>query len=188
LGMDKAVSRSWEKLGPTHLSLRSVDRFSRDDGAFSRYNTSGAISKSGVGMTRTYGNDADLKAIDRVRDDHVAALNAGNADTWVAQFTEDGVQMPPNTPANAGKDNIKTWAHGMLSQFRTTFDLSVDEVRILGDWAFECGGYSIKLNPIAGGPTIEDKGKYITIYQKSTGNGWKMARDIWNSSLPLPQM
>jgi ketosteroid isomerase-like protein len=49
------------------------------------------------------GSEADLNAIDRVREDHVAALNAGDADKWVAQFTEDGVQMPANAPANVGR-------------------------------------------------------------------------------------
>jgi uncharacterized protein (TIGR02246 family) len=137
-------------------------------------------------MTQRHGNDTDLKAIDKVRDDHVEALNVGDVDKWVAQFTEDGVQMPPNAPANVGKNMIKIWSHEMLSQFRTTFVLNVDEVKVLDDWAFECGGYSIKMDPIAGGPTIEDTGKYITIYQKNSDDNWRMARDIWNSSRPLP--
>ncbi len=37
----------------------------------------------------------DEVGIDRLRDSHVAALNAGDADAWVACFTDDGVQMPP---------------------------------------------------------------------------------------------
>jgi ketosteroid isomerase-like protein len=44
------------------------------------------------------GSETDLEAIDRVRDAHVAALNAGDAEVWVAQFTDDGVQMPPTRP------------------------------------------------------------------------------------------
>ena len=34
---------------------------------------------------------AKEETIQRVRDAHVAALNAGDADTWVSLFTEDGV-------------------------------------------------------------------------------------------------
>jgi hypothetical protein len=40
------------------------------------------------------GSVADLKALDTVRDRHVAALNAGDAQAWAAQFTDDAVQMP----------------------------------------------------------------------------------------------
>jgi hypothetical protein len=44
---------------------------------------------------KRYGHEADLKAIDKVREQHVAALNAGDANAWVAEFADDGVQMPP---------------------------------------------------------------------------------------------
>ena len=138
-------------------------------------------------MGERYGRDTDLAAIDKVRDDHVAALNAGNAEDWVAQFAEDGVQMPPNAPANIGKAMIGAWSRGLLGQFQVTFGLTVDEVRVLGDWAFERGGYAIHLAS-DGGPAMDDAGKYITIYRKEDGGGWQMARDIWNSDAPPPQV
>jgi hypothetical protein len=31
---------------------------------------------------------------------------------------------------------------------------------------------------------MEDIGKYITVYQRKTGDSWLVARDIWNSSKP----
>lgn len=137
-------------------------------------------------MNERYGDDADLLAIDKVRDDHVGALNAGNADGWVEQFAEDGVQMPPNAPANVGRENIARWSGGLLGNFGVRFGLTVDEVRVLGDWAFERGDYTITLSPNAGGPSMQDHGKYLTVYRKGTGDRWQMARDIWNSDNPLP--
>lgn len=134
------------------------------------------------------GSEVDLQAIDRVRDAHVAALNAGDAQAWVAQFTEDGVQMPPGAPAGIGRAMIRTWSQALLDQFRVQFALVVDEVRILGEWAFERGGYTISLNAKAGGPQIQDIGKYITVYQRKPGDTWRMARDIWNSNSPPPGM
>ena len=35
------------------------------------------------------GSDTDLQAIDQVRAAHVAALNAGDARAWAAQYTDD---------------------------------------------------------------------------------------------------
>ena len=78
-----------------------------------------------------HGNETDLKDIDRVRDSHVAALNAGDAKLWAAQFTEDGVQMPPNAPANTGRAMIEAWSHSFLGQFRVQFALTVDEMHVL---------------------------------------------------------
>jgi uncharacterized protein (TIGR02246 family) len=134
------------------------------------------------------GNDADLKAIEVVRDAHVAALNAGDARAWVAQFTDDAVQMPPNTPANVGTAKIASWSQAFLDQFHVRFALAVDEVRVSGEWAFERGTYTIGLTAKAGGPSMQDIGKYLTVYQRKPGNSWRMARDIWNSNSPPPGM
>jgi uncharacterized protein (TIGR02246 family) len=140
-------------------------------------------------MTHAGSNDdLDLSAIDRVREAHVAALNAGDAGAWAAQFADDGVQMPPNAPANIGMPMIAGFCHAMLSQFRVQFALSVDEVRIAGPWAFERGSYSISLSAGAGGPPMHETGKYITIYEKQSAETWRIARDIWNSSSPAPTM
>ena len=83
---------------------------------------------------------------------------------------------------------IELWSQTFLSQFRVQFALTVDEVRVLGEWALERGAYRISLNPIAGGPPIQDIGKYITVYQRKPGDLWRIARDIWNSSNPPPKM
>ena len=34
--------------------------------------------------------------------------------------------------------------------------------------------------------TLQDAGKYITLYRKTPADAWRMARDIWNSSNPPP--
>jgi uncharacterized protein (TIGR02246 family) len=134
------------------------------------------------------GSEIDLNAIERVRNAHVVALNDDDAEAWVAQFTHDGVQMPPYAPANVGTKMIATWSQSFLAQFRVMFALAVEEVRVLGEWAFERGEYTISLHPKPGGPPIQDTGKYITLYQRQPGDTWRMARDIWNSSNPPPRM
>jgi uncharacterized protein (TIGR02246 family) len=130
---------------------------------------------------------SELQALDRLRDAHVAALNAGDVDAWVACFTDDAVQMPPNFPANVGSDSIRGWSGGMLGAFQADFSLSPDEVEAAGEeWVFERGTYTITLTPKAGGEAIEEVGKYITLYQRQRDGSWLMARDIWNSDNPLP--
>lgn len=130
---------------------------------------------------------AQLEDLDRTRDAHVAALNANDADAWVACFAPDAVQMPPNDPPNIGTDDIQAWSSGMLAALRAEFSLDIDEVELAGDdWAFERGTYTIALTPKAGGTPIHDTGKYLTIYRRQTDHSWLMARDIWNSNNPLP--
>jgi ketosteroid isomerase-like protein len=75
----------------------------------------------------------ELDDLARTRDAHVAALNANDADGWVACFAPDAVQMPPNDPANVGTANIHAWSAGMLSAFNAEFALDVDETQLAGD-------------------------------------------------------
>src|SRR5438876_10708071 len=131
---------------------------------------------------------ADLASIDRVREAHVAALNDGDTGALVDLFAAGGIQMPPNAPANVGRESIRQWCAALLAPFRVTFSLAVDEVRIAGDWAFERGRYRIALHPRPGGDGIEDNGKYVTIYERRNDDGWRIGRDIWNSDNPPPQM
>ena len=129
------------------------------------------------------------QVIERTREAHVAALNSGDVDAWAAAFANDGVQMPPNAPANVGRDNIQAWSGECLGAFRAELSLAPDEVQIAGaDWAFERGAFKITLTPKAGGEPIQDAGKYITVYERQPDDSWAMARDIWNSSNPLPAM
>lgn len=94
----------------------------------------------------------EMQEIDRVCKAHVAALNASDVQAWVALFADDGVQMPPNFPANVGQKMIRSWSEAFLQPFISPpFALSVDEVRSSGDWAFERDRYTITLTP-KGGP------------------------------------
>jgi uncharacterized protein (TIGR02246 family) len=129
-------------------------------------------------------SQADIEAINHVRAAHIAALNNGDVNAWVAAFTNDGVQMPPNAPANLGRESIRAWSQAFLAPFRVEFTLAVDEVQVAGDWAFERGTYTITLTPKASSEPLQDIGKYLTIYQRQPGGAWGMARDIWNSNKP----
>ena len=62
--------------------------------------------------------------------------------------------MPPGAPASIGRAMIRSWSQAFLDQFRLQFALVVDEVRVLGEWAFERGGYAMSLNSKAGGARI----------------------------------
>jgi uncharacterized protein (TIGR02246 family) len=127
---------------------------------------------------------SDSEVIESVRKAHIAALNDRDAAAWADVFTEDAVQMPPNAPANVGRANIRSWAEAFLRAFEAKFALSVAELQVAGDWAFESGGYSIALTPDGDSRSIEDVGKYITVYRRLPTGGWAVARDIWNNDLP----
>ena len=40
------------------------------------------------------------------------------------RMTKPGVQMPPNAPANAGRESVRAWSRAFLEAFRAAFTLS----------------------------------------------------------------
>ena len=74
-------------------------------------------------------NQADVEAINKVREMHIAAVNDGDVDAWVGTFTDDGVQMPPNVPANLGSERIREWSQPSWLLFVSSLSSSLMKFR-----------------------------------------------------------
>jgi len=70
----------------------------------------------------------------------------------------------------------------MIEQGVKDLTVNTEELIGSGDTYTEFGSYALKLQP-KGQNTLEDKGNYVQVWIK-TADGWKVHRDIWNSSLP----
>jgi ketosteroid isomerase-like protein len=132
-------------------------------------------------------SDADKAAI-RKRTGAVVAISNAPTKDWDAyvraDYTEDAVVLPPNTPAIQGWDAIKAY---ILTE-GTVLDFKVEMIEIegRGDLAYVRGTYSMTVvTPDASGPT-KGTGKYIEIWRKQADGSWKVIRDIFNSDLPTP--
>ncbi len=140
-----------------------------------------------VVMWETAETEADVEAINSLRDDFIALDNASDAAGLASLYTNEAVLMPPNEAAVTGNQAIESWSQTSFDQFTTSeLTLAPDEVEVVGDWAFERGTYMIALTPKADCEPMEDRGKYIVILRKQVDGSWKMAHDIWNSDNPAP--
>lgn len=124
-------------------------------------------------------------AVDAIWREYEASLLAGDADRWIAQWMETGVQMPPGMPARAGKETIHTAVSGFLSNFDyTEFAIDNVDVEVNGDLAFARGTYAATFVAKSGGDPVNIEGKYMTILRRQEDGSWKIYRDIFNSSVP----
>jgi len=123
-------------------------------------------------------------AADSIFAKYAASLGAGDADAWASLWMEDGVQMPPDAPAVAGRSQIREKLRGILTQFRFDMRIHTEEVRTAGEWAFARGLYQATLTPKTGGPSIPIDGKFLTILARQADGSWRIYRDIFNSNLP----
>ena len=104
-------------------------------------------------------NAPSLKqAVDEARNQHVAAVNAGDADAATGLFTPDAVFLPPGQPALAGTAAIRQWFTHVFTAFRVMeFGLEKD-----------------------GSPALPVGGTYLTVYARLADGSARMIRDTFN--------
>ena len=121
------------------------------------------------------------KAIAAANETFVAAFNSGDAAGVAALYTEDGQLLPPNADVMAGKEAIQAFWQGAMDAGIASAQLKIVEVEGHGDTAIEVSQYTLG----GAGGQVLDQGKYIVIWKREHG-GWKLHRDIFNSSMPAP--
>ncbi len=140
---------------------------------------SGCAAPAPRGLT-----DADRAAFAAGADSMAAAANSGNIDAWGTYLTSSVEQLPPNGDAVVGREAVLA----VLKSFPPMSGVRFiqDEVDGSADIAYIKGRYEMTLNP-PGAPPIVDRGKYLEIWRKQPDGRWLLDRDMYSSSLPLPQ-
>ena len=121
-------------------------------------------------------------AVNDIWNQYASSLNSGDVDRWISLWTEDGVQMPPDSPPVIGRTQIRTTMKAILDYFAFDIAVTPQEVRAAGDWAFSRGIYKATMTPKKGGKTVLIDGKYMSILQRQADGSWKIHRDIFNSN------
>ena len=113
------------------------------------------------------------------------ALRTNDADALFAYVADDVLLMPPGEAAVRGKNAMRDWYAGFLSQSRTSsLTLSGQEVIVGDEWAVELGAYEWGLTPVAGGDPVLDRGNYMQVWKSQPDGHWRFEREIWNSLVP----
>lgn len=120
-------------------------------------------------------------AIEAAGKQFTADVAKGNAAGLAAMYAADAQAFPPNANIVTGSDAIQKLWQDFLDMGIKEMSFKVLEVQSHGNFAHEVGEYWIK---DAAGKEV-DHGKYLVIWKREKGN-WKIYRDFWNSSVPLP--
>src|SRR5690349_7953349 len=134
-------------------------------------------------MNITVRPDALLAAHKRL----IEGMKTGDADVILSLYADDIVLMPPNDTSISGKAEAEQWVREYLQHFRIT-DVAVTDrhVTMVGDSAaVERLSYEIKIRPLAGGETIRDEGRFLTVWQRRAETGWQVTQNMWNSVQPI---
>lgn len=122
----------------------------------------------------------DVRAeIERANAQWMSALKEADLEKFAVMYTEDTKLLPPNTEMLEGREAVRKVFGGMMDA-GIHVQLHTEDVQAVGDVAVEVGRAKV----IGPDDNVLDSGKYLVTWRK-TATGWKMQRDIWNSSLPV---
>ncbi len=112
----------------------------------------------------------------------IEAFNKGDAAAVANMYAIDARVLPPNSEIIEGRANVQKFWQGAMSSGLKLVSLETTHVETQGNIAVEVGRYTLTV-PGAGGVTTTDKGKYVVVWKRE-GRSWKLAVDIYNTSMP----
>jgi uncharacterized protein (TIGR02246 family) len=107
----------------------------------------------------------------------IRATKSGDIDTVLSLMSDDIVFLMPGQPVMR-KAGFAAAARAQGGNKAATFDGTSDiqEIRVLGDWAFMWTKLTVVATPPGGGPPITRSGHTLSILRKHNGR-WVLVRD-----------
>ena len=105
------------------------------------------------------------------------ATKAGDIDKVLSLMADDVVFLIPGQPVMR-KDGFAAAARAQTGKNAPTFDgtSEIQEITVLGDWAFLWSKLTVAATPPGGGPSITRAGHTLSVLRKLNGK-WVLARD-----------
>jgi ketosteroid isomerase-like protein len=110
---------------------------------------------------------------------------SGNYTGALKHYTDDAVSLPSYQQMLKGKKDIeKRSMEDQKSGMKiTAFDLETLDVFGSGDLVYEIGTYKITMEMPNMKEPVNDKGKYLTVYQKEDDGSLKIKAETWNTDI-----
>lgn len=106
------------------------------------------------------------------------SFKKGDSAAIASYYADDAWMLPPNSELVKGVGIVSLWG-SFIRMGLKDLKLMTDEVSGNQDQLAETGHYEL----YGADNKMMDKGKYVVVWKPVNG-GWKLYRDIWNSSMP----
>jgi len=112
------------------------------------------------------------------------AAAAKDVEQTIGYYSADAIVLPPNATSAATKDTVRNVWKDMLATPGLVITWQPTKVQLSksGDMGWVSGTYELTINDASGKP-INDRGKYLEVWEKQTDGNWKCRADMWNSDL-----
>lgn len=129
----------------------------------------------------------DRARIAAIEQSIMAAFEAGNADAIAAAYTEDALLLPQGHPPIEGRAAIAEAYRATLAEYEMSLDAVIEELEVLGDWAWMRGRFEHTYTSKADGAATTVQGKYLVIVRRDPDGVWRYHRDAFNLNEPQAQ-
>jgi uncharacterized protein (TIGR02246 family) len=103
------------------------------------------------------------------------ASRAGDTDKVLSLMTDDVIFLTPGHPPMRGKAAFAA-SLASLKSFDIQGRSEIEDIEIVGDWAWMWTRLTVTMTPKNGGPPVERAGNTLSILDRRAG-AWKIARD-----------
>ena len=114
----------------------------------------------------------------------VQACNIKHIDDMLELYSADATVIRSNVPPVRSLPAIRTFLVSLLEAGLGDVEMESLRFEMLGDMALDIGRCKM-LVPVAMGKRREERGKYLIVMTRKSGNEWKILADSWASDLPL---
>jgi len=133
-------------------------------------------------------NANNMRPLERILRDLDAqwskAAAAKDLQQTIAFYSDDAIVFPPNAASAATKETVRNVWKDLLATPGLVIAWKPTKVQLgkSGEMAWVSGTYELTTNDASAKP-INDRGKYLEVWEKQADGNWKCAADMWNSDL-----
>lgn len=129
--------------------------------------------------------EADLRAIEAINQRDMQFAQANDLAGMMSQWTDDIVVIPAAGPIQRGRSAIAEASRGVENSVEILeYVLDIQEVKVLGDHAFQWGTYNYRMRSRTDGSPLRASGKLMRILQRQADGSWKIFRGISTVDTP----
>ena len=129
-------------------------------------------------------NDAEMVAIEKLHETDMAAAKIHDINTLITLMTDDCILLPLGQEPIRGRDAIWKFMQEQLPESQkyeiTEYVQQFEEVKIIGDWAYEWATFHGTYHLKSGGPDLHERSRLFRILRRQPDGSWKVARSIWH--------
>ena len=119
----------------------------------------------------------DLYAINVARSEFREGFNLGDVSRVLADADPDLVNFSDGQPSEFGEsglDALKTRLANLFERFAARLVVTVIEIRLHGNVAYDYGCHDLTLTPRNGGEPIHRRDRYVDIWRRNKEGKWKL--------------